>query len=217
MEIITKFIIIVDMRIEENKYLLSDTNFVQNETEKTQIILSNSFNHDMRHVIGWRNRLNGEYTKTAAFTIDVAGVIHKHFNPIYYSNYLENQTLDKKSIVILIENDGWLQLNEKNKFVNWFGDIYKHQTKVFTKKWRNKEYWSIYNKKQLKSAIELTKKLCLDFNIPLNVMEHNVKVNSIEEFNGVCYKGNLEKHYIDLNPSWDYQEFKKNVEDERQN
>jgi hypothetical protein len=34
----------------------------------------------MQHVISWTYRYNGEYKKTAPFTIGKDGVIYKHFN-----------------------------------------------------------------------------------------------------------------------------------------
>jgi hypothetical protein len=36
---------------------------------KKKIIIGDTFNHDMQHVISWTHRYNGEYKKTAPFTI----------------------------------------------------------------------------------------------------------------------------------------------------
>jgi hypothetical protein len=47
---------------------------------KKKIIIGDTFNHDMQHVISWTHRYNGEYKKTAPFTIGKDGVIYKHFN-----------------------------------------------------------------------------------------------------------------------------------------
>jgi hypothetical protein len=86
------------------EHLLSLKNYDNIESIKKQIVLGNTFNHDMKHVIGWKHRHNGNYKKTAAFTIDINGVIHKHFDPKYQSKFFNDLILDGKSIVILLEN-----------------------------------------------------------------------------------------------------------------
>jgi hypothetical protein len=87
---------------------------------KKKIIIGDTFNHDMQHVISWTHRYNGEYKKTAPFTIGKDGVIYKHFNPKYQSLYFNDLDLDKNSILILLENDGWL-IKMKNKIILFHG------------------------------------------------------------------------------------------------
>jgi N-acetyl-anhydromuramyl-L-alanine amidase AmpD len=198
-----------------NDFLLNENNYISVNCVKTNIILASTFNNNMRHVIGWKNRLNGKNKKTAAFTIDAAGTIYKHFDPKNYSNFLKNVNLNTKSIVILLENDGWLvKDNNKNEFINWLGDIYKEPDLVFNKKWRGYEYWVPYTKEQFEATIDLVKILCNEFDIPLQAISHNTKVDNINDFNGVIYRSNIEKHYTDLNPSWDFNEFKNRIENE---
>ena len=48
------------MNINED-YVLNENNYVSIECIKTQIVLASTFNHDMKHVIGWQNRHNGNY------------------------------------------------------------------------------------------------------------------------------------------------------------
>ena len=201
------------MIINNVKHLLPLNNYISVETVKKQIILGHTFNHDMRHIVGWLHRYNGEYKKTAAFTIDINGVIYQHFDPKYHSRYFNNADLDKKSIVVLIENEGWLTKdNVKNEFITWIGDIYNKSNKVVDKKWRGYDYWSSYNEKQVESAIVLIKKLCGDFDIPMTSVSHNTKIDNLVDYTGVIYKSNLEKHYSDLSPSWDFIKFKNKLE-----
>lgn len=201
------------MNINED-YLLNENNYVPIECIKTQIVLASTFNHDMKHFIGWENRHNGNYKKTAAFTIDAAGVVYKHFEPKHHSKFFGKLELDTKSIVILLENDGWLiKDEEKNQFITWIGDIYNKPNEVFDKRWRNYRYWAPHTKAQFDSALELVKKLCDEFYIPLEAIGHNTKVESLSDFQGVIYKSNIEKHYTDLNPSWDCGEFKNKLEE----
>ncbi len=200
------------MTIDDTTHPLPYANFKPIETLKEQIILANTFNHDMRHVIGWKHRNNGEYKKTAAFTITTDGVVYQHFDPKFYSSLFTNHLINLKSIVILLENDGWLTKDlDKNRFITWVGDIYNGPI-VFEKKWRGHEFWSPYTEKQQQSVLELVRLLCSNFNIPLTAISHNTKIDNIADYKGVLYRSNLERHYTDLNPSWDFESFKNKIE-----
>jgi len=201
------------MILDDKKFKLLAKNYVQEKTLKTKIILGNTNNHDMNHFTGWLLRYNGNYKKTAAFTIDAAGFIYNHFDPNYYGEYFKNKKLNKESIIILLDNDGWL-INDKEKkeFITCIGDIYKDKTMIVEKKWRGYNYWSSYTEKQLNSAIELVKLLCNDFNIPLSVVAHNTKIDNELNYKNIMYKSNLNKYYTDVNPSWDFEEFKNKIE-----
>ena len=194
------------------EHLLSSKNYDIIESIKKQIVLGNTFNRDMKHVIGWKHRYNGEYKKTASFTIDVNGIIYKHFDPKYQSKFFNDLTLDSKSIVILLENDGWLTKNDKNNsFISWLGHIYNESDTVYEKKWRGYSYWAPYNKKQMDSTVKLVKYLCDEFYIPIAAMTHNTKVEYLEDYNGIVYRSNIEKDYTDVNPSFDFEYFVDNI------
>lgn len=198
------------MKINET-YLLPKNNYFEVENIKKQIIIGNTFNHDMRHIIGWLNRFNGKYKKTAAFTIDAAGIVYKHFEPSYQSEYFSDLELNNKSIVILLENDGWLTKNtENNEFISSQGYIYKGEN-IFYKKWRDYNYWSPYTEEQMKSLVLLSKELCKEFFIPLAAMTHNTKVEDLENYKGILYKSNLAKHYTDVSPAFDFDYFINNI------
>lgn len=201
------------MDIDDKTHVLAQHNYIPVESIKTQIVLGHTLNHDMKHVIGWKNRFNGKYKKTAAFTIDAAGLVYKHFDPKYQSKYFGNLELDAKSIIILLENDGWLiNDTEKNEFITWIGDIYNNSNAIVEKRWRGYKYWAPYTNEQFESAISLVKSLCEEFYIPKTVINHNTKIEGLFEYQGVIYKSNIEKHYTDLNPTWDCEEFKNKLE-----
>ena len=196
------------MNIDSKTYSLHIKNYTPIQTQKKFIVFGNTLNHEMKHFFGWQHRMNGSYKKTAAYTITKDGSIYEHFNPKYHSEYFERKTLNPKSIVVLLENDGWLLKDEKkNVFLTWIGDIYNGK-EVFEKKWRGQSYWSPYTDNQINSAIELSKMLCKDFNIPFSAISHNTKVDRIVDYQGILYKSNLEKYYTDINPSWDFTRFK---------
>jgi N-acetyl-anhydromuramyl-L-alanine amidase AmpD len=199
------------MIIDDKSFILPLNNYIQKETKKTQIVIGHTNNHDMKHYHGWLHRYNKKYKKTAAFTIDVAGCVYKHFDPKYKSTYFGNKELDDKSIIVLIENDGWLNRNIPNdEFYTWKGDIYKNT--VTDKLWRGYNSWSNYSDEQFESAIELVKYLCEEYDIPNHVFGHNTKAYDLTGYEGVLYKSNIEKHFTDLSPSWDFKQFKNKIE-----
>lgn len=199
--------------VNDVEYKLPCDNYISIESDKEQIVIGNTFNHDMRHVIGWLHRNNGKYKKTAAFTIDLNGVVYKHFEPKYQSNYFNNKALDKKTIVILIENDGWLvKDNQKNEFITWFGDIYNQNNGVIERKWRGHTHWASYREEQVNSTVKLVTMLCKEFSIPLMSISHNTKLDDLGDYKGILYKSNLDKHYTDLSPSWDCKLFNNKLE-----
>lgn len=201
------------MILDELKYVLSEKNYIKEETQKTQIVLGHTFNHEMRHFFGWQHRYNGKYNKTAAFTIDAAGFVYKHFEPKYKSNFFELEELNDKSIVILLENYGSLNKdNEKKKFITWLGDIYNKSEEIVDKRWRNNRFWDPYTEEQLNSCLELVNQLCSQFDIPKKVISHNTKIDNFFDYKGVLYRSNLEKNCTDLNPSWFYNIFKEKLE-----
>jgi hypothetical protein len=201
------------MTIDEHTYILSDDNFVQIETLKKHIIIGHTFNHDMKHYTGWLHRYNGKFKKTAAFTIDTTGFIYKHFKPKYHSRYFNDKKFDKKVIVILLENDGWLMKNgDKNEFITWIGDIYKQPNEVVEKKWRGYSYWSSYTKEQLDSVQDLVRSLCEEFNLPLSSVAHNTAIDRLDDYMPILYRSNLNKNFTDLSPAWDCNGFKEMLE-----
>lgn len=201
------------MVLDETKYVLSDNNYIKQESQKTQIVIGHTFNSDMKHFLGWQNRYNGKYNKTAAFTIDAAGFVYKHFEPKYKSNFFDLDELNDKTIVILLENYGWLNKdNEKKEFITWLGDIYNKSSAVIDKRWRNNRYWDPYTLEQQDACLSLVSKLCEDFNIPKTVISHNTKIEKFFDYKGVLYRSNLDKNYTDLNPSWDFEIFKQKLE-----
>lgn len=208
--------------INTETYPLSEKNFIKVKSIKKRILIGNTFSSDMNHYVGWLNRYNGKYKKTAMFTISFDGKIHQHFEPTYNSAIIGNLTFDESTISILIENEGWLtkDLNEENKYITHVGNIYNRTQEVFEKKWRRNKYWSPYTQQQHDSLIYLIDKLCDEFKIPKNVIPHNTKINNGYSHVGIMYKGNLDIHFTDLNPSWNFIEIKdklelKNIENDK--
>lgn len=199
--------------IDEKTYELPETNYFKEQTIKKQIIIAHSSLNGMGHIIKWKHRLNGHYKKTAAFTVDLVGNIYQHFDPIYFSELFGKLEQDKQCIQILLENEGWLIKNEeKNQFLNWCGHIYNRPEGVIERKWRGYTFWAPYSDAQIEATRKLVNKLCDDFYIKREVIAHNTKVDNLESIEGILYKSNFEKHYTDLSPAWNCENFKYNLE-----
>jgi hypothetical protein len=203
------------MIIDTGAYKLSENQYLVPEAVKKQIVIGHTGTNGMKHFIKWATRLNGGYKKTAAFTISKNGQVFNHFDPIYSSNILNNPYLDKRSIVILLENEGWhVNDKENNEFINWLGYIYNKPDEIIEKKWRNYQYWAPYTKEQFESCIVLVNHLCDEFYIAKNAVAHNTKLDNVIDFEGIMYRSNIDINYTDLNPTWDFNLFKQRIENE---
>ena len=198
------------MEISE-KYELPENNFIKFETVKKRIVLGNATS-PKNNFINWTTRYNGTNTKSAAYTIDAAGVIYKHFDPIYCSTILNDIEMDRESIMILLENNGWLIKNKENQFINWIGNIYNKPELVIERKWRGQTYWAPYSDKQVNATIQLVSNICDEFNIDRFAIPHNTKIDDFNTFNGVIYRSNINKNYTDLSPAWSCENFKYKLE-----
>ncbi len=201
------------MNIDKKTYKLSDKNYYEKEFIKHQVVIGNSFSENLNHLKRWEHRLGGEYTKTSTFTIDRKGNIYQHYDPKYYSDFINDKMIDKKIISITIENQGWLLKDLlKDKYIDWVGNIYKRRAKVIEKKWRGFIYWDPYTNSQIKACEELLYYLCEKYNIPCRCVGHNTYIDGIESFAGITYRSNFYKEKTDLSPAWDFNEFKNKIE-----
>lgn len=195
------------------KYKLKNTNYNQEEYEKYQIVIGNTSLLDMNHYDLWEKRVNGKYKGVAPYTIDLDGVIYEHYDPRYYSEFLNLNSIDKHIIPITIENEGWLVKDYSNdELLTWCGEVYRRDGDTIKKKWRGKTIWAPYSDKQLDSLTSLCDKLMTDFKIDNFVSEHNTKIKDIEENRGIFYRSNYSLNYLDVSPAFDFDEFKNKLE-----
>jgi N-acetyl-anhydromuramyl-L-alanine amidase AmpD len=130
-----------------------------------------------------------------------------------YGKYFNNKTFDKQSIVISLENLGWLEKQPlKNYYINWIGSIYNEN--VFDKKWRDYFFWEPYTQIQIEKTAELCKKLIEKFDIEPVCLGHNTKTNKLETFSGIITRSNIDQDSTDLSPAFDFEYFIKLLEDE---
>ena len=201
------------MNIDKLTYELTENNYHKKEFDKKQIVIGNTFNQKLYHFNGWLTRMDGSYTKTANYTITRKGEVYEHFNPLYYSDFINEKSYDKRNISIILENQGWLKKELlSNKYFDCFGNIYKRRVNVVEKRWRGQQYWDPYTPKQLKTTTDLVKYLCETYNIDKKCVGHNTYIKGVEEFNGITYRSNYYKDNTDVNPSWNFNKFKSNIE-----
>lgn len=180
---------------------------------KKQIILTHTSRNISDYIMSLKYRYNGKYKKLPHYVIDRDGEVFNIIPPETYSEYMDVSSYNKNSVVICLENLGWLRKNPlSGSYVNWIGDTFKDD--IHKRKWRGQYFWQPYTKEQIDKLIQLTVELCDKFNIPKNSIGHNVKVDKVENFNGIVTKSNYDTESTDLNPAFDFDIFIKKIENE---
>lgn len=175
--------------------------------KKKQIILCHTSRNLNDYISSLKYRYNGNNKQLPHYIISNSGEVFSIIKPDTYSNFLENEKVNKNAIVICLENLGWLKKNPlSNYYVNWIGNIYNQG--IYEKKWRGHFFWARYTDEQIKSLGILVNQLCDEFDIPKSSIGHNVKVDGIEKFEGIVTKSNFDADFTDLNPHFDFETFK---------
>jgi hypothetical protein len=187
----------------ENLYELAEFNPTGISDKKTRIILTETKRDYRNYILSLKYRYNKKNPYLPNYVITKDGEVYNIIKPNEYSNYMVDEEVNKTSIIIALENLGWLKKNTlSDTYVNWIGDIYKE--KVFEKKWRDYFFWEPYNKKQMIVLSKLLVELCDNFNIPKRSLGHNVKYDGVQNFKGNVTRSNFDFIYKDTNPSFDF-------------
>ena len=177
---------------------------VKEKYKKRQIVLCHSTRYFENYYRGLFNRMNGNYNKVPSYFVKKNGEVIENFNPKYRSEYMGNHSLDKRNIVVCLENIGWLvQDRKRNRFMNWVGDIYYREP--FEKRWRNHLLWDPYTEEQYEALRKLLITLTVKFSIPYELTGHNVKLRGVNNFEGIVSKSNYSEYSTDLNPSFEFE------------
>lgn len=176
---------------------------INTSNKKTQIILSETKRSAKNYINSLKYRYNGKNPYIPNYVVDKEGGIFKLINDDQHSNYMSNDKVDSQSIIIVLENYGWLLKNAlENTYVNYVGDIYKKD--VFEKKWRDYLYWDKYDEKQIIALSKLLNNICDKMNIEKECIGTNVRFNEVVDFKGIVSKSNYDFIYKDINPSFDF-------------
>jgi hypothetical protein len=181
---------------------------------KNKIILINTFRDVEAYLTSLKYRHNGDYSKIPNYIVTKKGTILKLLDNKEYSNIFPDQAVNYNSIVIAIENLGWIEKNEKTGLNNnWIGDIYYGE--LFYRKWRDYDFWDVYSANQMNSLAKLCVYICQKMKINQKFIGHNTKVDVGLKYNGILSRSNLYVSYTDISPSFDIKLFEKLLENER--
>lgn len=181
---------------------------------KKQIILTDTRRPYNLFINSLKYRYNKKNPYIPNFVITKEGEIFEIMKPENYSSFMNDIDIDKNSIIVSLENLGWMKKNHLNNYyVNWVGDIYKEE--VFEKKWRDQIYWDKYTNKQYENLVKLIIKLNNIFKIGLDCYGSNVRYDEIKNFKGIVSKSNFDFLYKDVNPSFDFKLLKKLLENDK--
>jgi hypothetical protein len=159
-------------------------------------------------------RYNGRYNKLPNYIITRKGEILQLLPDNSYSNYTNNEEVNRDSIIICLENLGWLEKKPlTNYYINWKGSIYNE--KAFEKKWRDFFFWQPYTPIQIEMCAELCKNLTESLNIKKRCVGHNTRFEGVSNYEGIVSKSNYDSSYTDLNPSFNFETFIKHLENEQ--
>lgn len=179
--------------------------------DKRQIILCHTSREVKEYLTSLKFRYNAKYDKIPHYIITKEGKILQLLSNDSYSNFFSDEKINKNSIIICLENLGWLDKKPlTDYYINWKGSIYKGQ--VYEKKWRDYFFWEPYTNQQIETAADLCKFLTNNTKIKNKCVGHNVKLDGISEFEGIVTRSNFETNFTDLNPSFNFETFTKFLE-----
>lgn len=183
-------------------------------TQKKQIIICETKRDYKNFIMSLKHRYDGNNPYLPNYVISRDGEVYKIMEPKSYSMFMNKSEIDKSSIIICLENFGWLEKKPiENIYLNWIGDIYKKE--VFERKWRGRNFWQPYDcEKQIKSLSDLLKNLCEEFKIPKICTETNVSLTNADKFRGVVSKSSFNVDFKDVNPSFDFKRLQKLLSDD---
>jgi len=181
--------------------------------DKKQIVLTHTSRNIFDYVTSLKLRFNGDPIKLPHYLVSRDGKVIRTIDDLTNSNFTINKVVNDKSIIICLENLGWLEkVLLKNHHTNWIGNIYKE--KVFDRKWRDYFFWQPYTDIQLEKTAELCKELCKKHKIKMKIIGHNTKVKGVESFLGIITKSNFDDFVTDLSPAFDFEKFNKLLNNE---
>ena len=184
------------------------------QKKKQQIILQHTSRNIEEYLLGLKYRFNGKYKKIPNYVVSKDGKVLQLLENEQHSKIFSEENINRNSIIISLENLGWLEKEPlNNQYVNWIGDIYKGD--VYEKKWRDYFFWQPYTETQIEYTAKLCKKISEEMRIPIEVVEHNTRINGVEKFRGITSKSNYDSVFTDLSPAFNFETFLKYLNDEK--
>ena len=96
------------------------------EKGKSQILLTHTSRNLMDIMVSIKYRFGGNPTKLPHYFVGRDGKVIQVLDNKKNGNFSSNDRINSKSIVICLENLGWLEKKPLTKYhINWIGNIYK--------------------------------------------------------------------------------------------
>jgi N-acetyl-anhydromuramyl-L-alanine amidase AmpD len=185
--------------------------FTKRKTKKTQFLLCNTLRPYNHFINSLRYRNEGACEKLPHYVITKKGEIFSVVPSEYYSVYLST----KNTIVVALENLGWLQKNPlAPMYSNWIGDVYRGEP--FTARWKERLFWDPYSVEQITALTTLIEMLSVKHNIQKTFIGHNNPITAPQKFKGILSRCNLSHIYEDISPAFDTKLFEKLLQNEKQ-
>jgi N-acetyl-anhydromuramyl-L-alanine amidase AmpD len=186
---------------------------VGKQTKKNQIILTHTSRNINDYLQSLKFRFNGDFKRIPNYIITQEGKILQLLGNTEYSEYFKEPNVNRNSIIISLENLGWLQKEPlTDHYINWIGDIYKGR--VFEKKWRDYFFWQPYTEKQIENTGFLCKELFVQMKINPQITGNNTKINGVEKYKGLVSRSNFDVDFTDVSPAFNFDELLKYIEND---
>lgn len=184
------------------------------QKKKRQIILCHTSREVEEYLTSLKFRYNSNYDKIPNYVVTRKGNVLQLLGETSHSNYFSSPNINRNSIIICLENFGWLEKKPLSSYyINWKGSIYNEQ--VYEKKWRDFFFWQPYTNSQIQMTAGLCLQIAETHQIEKRCIGHNTKVDGVEMFNGIVTRSNFDTRFTDLNPSFDFAAFTKYIENEQ--
>jgi len=193
------------MLIDKKTHSVSDDNYYNTKSTKTQIIIGWSLRSSSNHIVRLNHKDFGKTKKWNTFTITREGQIFQHYDHKCFSDFLGIKDVDNKTISIVLENMGALTY-DGDRYLNWINEECKSEN-VVAKKILGFEYWEAYNNAQMESLRDLSIFLCGTHKIPRECVEFSHYNKEIGKYNGIAFKSNYFEDNIDINPMFNIKKF----------
>jgi len=194
------------LKIDCNKYTISDESRYKTQIAKTQIILATSLRKDSNYITRLLHKEYGKTKKWNTFTISRDGTIFQHYDPHFHTEFLGIKEVDKKSISVVIENMGCLFKTPNGKYINWLNEECPSEN-VVEKDFLGYHFWEDFTEDQFDSVIDLCGKLCKEHNIPKSMIDFHHYHKDTIKFRGIVFRSNYIEDSSDINPSFDIAKF----------
>jgi hypothetical protein len=197
--------------IDKTTYKVDSKNYNHSKCKKSQIVLAGSLRAGSNHILRLKKKDFGLTKNWPMFTVRRDGKIYQHFEAQYSSEFLGSKEADKKAITVVLENMGHLTYEaENNRYVNWINEECE-RSKVYEKVFKNYRYWEKFTEEQVTATINLCIYLCRTYGIRQDCVDNWATYEGSSIYNGILTRSNYNSDYSDLNPSFDYKRFLKEL------